>query len=274
MLGWWKLVVGGKLDATNVITPVLSAISRIGLDHTKVLGDTIRQIARDKSHIIKNGIPALSALQTDDAEDEILKRVDITGSQLWRIGNEAEFSLSNMSESGIEFDLSTPYRAYTGLTSPMLGEHMARNAALAVLAADRLAFDGHFKITPEAVRQGLQNVRWHGRGEIIQRDPLFILDGAHTAQGATALSAMLDATFPARKRVMILGFNKDKDVDGFLSSFSTPPEMVFATRAATPRAMEAVDVVAHCTRYGWRATVAPPEKVIEMAIQFSDSQTL
>ncbi len=257
--------LGGRLDATNVIQPELAVITRIGLDHMKVLGETIEEIAADKAHIIKPGVPSVIAPQPPEALRCLQEHIEAVGSVPWRIGHEARFTFHETSVEGTRFDLDTPGRSYRDLVTPMLGAHQAENAAVAVLSAERLSENGRFNITEDAVRAGLRQTKWPGRGEVLSTDPVVLLDGAHTPQGGAALAGMLESCWPGRKRLMVLGFNRDKDVKGFLDCFP-PPDQVIATAARTPRAMPAGEVAELVRAHGWSAEAVEIESAPERAL--------
>lgn len=265
----WALVevgLGGRLDATNVVQPALAAVTRIGLDHTHLLGDTVEKIAWDKGHIIKSGAAAVLGPQNDAAMEVLEARCREVGVTPWRMGRELDLEVRALSSWGSRFTLDTPIRRHRELATPLLGAHMAENAAMAVAAADRLHAEGLADIPPSAVREGLLNTRWPGRGEVLRHDPVLLLDGAHTPQGATALSHMLDSIWPDAPRVMVLGFNHDKDARGFLRSFGAAPARVFATAADTPRAMPPDEVAALVREHGWEAEPAELDEVLDRAI--------
>ena len=258
--------MGGRLDATNVISPILSAITRVGMDHTKVLGDTVGKIAWDKAHIIKSGIPAVIGPQTGEALQVIEERAEHVGSELWRVGREIELEGIVVTDSATRFRLKTPLRDHGELVTPLLGAHMAENVGLAVAAADRLHRDGEFLISPDAVRKGLEKTSWPGRAEILQRDPLTLIDGAHTPQGAAALMKLVNDVWPDLPRVLLLGVNRDKDVNGFLDALGGEPALTVATAADTPRAMSPEELASLLKKRGWNAISANLPEAFERTV--------
>ncbi len=266
--------MGGRLDATNVVDPVLSVITRVGLDHMNVLGNTVGEIAADKAHIIKPGKPAVIAPQLEEALTPIMERAMQTGSELWRIGHEAKLTVREVNVNGTRFDLTTPNRNYTDLRTPLLGAHQAENAATAVLAAERLSADRAYALSSEQVQAGLQLVQWPGRGEIIRRDPIVLLDGAHTPQGAGVLRELLNACWPDRPVHYILGFNRDKRVQDFLKALDRTPEMAYTTAARTPRALSPEDTASIVRQHGWKSQAVALDKVYELALEHADSDAI
>jgi len=258
--------LGGRLDATNVLEPALSAVTRVGLDHTKVLGDTVEKIAWDKAHIIKPGVPAVIGPQSPGALRILEERADTVSSELWRFGSEIHLEGVQVLDCVTRFRLKTPLREHGDLATPLLGAHMAENVGLAVAAADRLHADGEFLIPENAIRNGLMKTRWPGRGEILNRDPLLMIDGAHSPQGAAALDRLLRDLWPDKPRVLILGVNRDKDVLGFLDALGGPPELALATEADTPRALPAGELAVLMRQRGWPVRPVPLLQTVDAAL--------
>jgi len=258
--------MGGRKDATNVVDPLLSVITRIGLDHTHVLGNTFREIAWDKGHIIKPERPAIIGAQPAEALDELEKRAKKTGSELWRLGYEFDYNIIDINYKGVSFNIKTPISEFKNIKINMLGRHQAENAATAIAAIDRLRHDGKYDISDNQIIDGLSEARWEGRAEVICQDPQVVIDGAHTPQGALAMNNLVKDCWAGRDITLILGFNKDKDVDGFLDSFDFIPTRVIATEAKTPRAMKKEHVAELARKRGWEAEIAPVETAIHMAL--------
>ncbi len=266
--------MGGKLDATNVVNPLISAITKIGLDHTHVLGNTLTEIATDKGFIIKPDRPCIIGVQEDEARLVLERRAKDVNSEAWRVGYEISYSVNSISSWGTIFDVSTPSRTHTDLFTPLLGEHQAENATVAVAAADRLNEDGIFNISDDQLRNGLAKTDWSGRAEVLSEDPILIIDGAHTPQGAKVLAKTIDQCWPDSPYIMILGINKDKDGDGFLDCFTKKPETVIATAALTPRAMLPEDVAKMAEKHGIPSEHAPLEEAYRRAIELADENTI
>ncbi len=262
--------MGGKLDATIVVEPILSVITRIGLDHTHVLGGTRGEIAADKAHVIKPGAPAVFAAQTAEALEALDRRAGETGSETWALGREAEFIVKEVTPQGTRFDLTTPSGTHRDLFTSLPGRHQAENAATAVLAADRMAADGRVLLDEGAIRAGLAETKWPGRGELLRREPPLLLDGAHTPEAARALARMVADLWPGAPLRLLLGFNKDKDIEGFLDAFSHPPERALATAAPTPRALPAEEAAERMRRRGWRVDIIGADEALGTALDGAD----
>ena len=204
--------LGGRLDATNVLRPRLAVITSIGLDHTDLLGETLGEIAREKAGIIKPGVPVLSGAVQPEAHAAIAEAAAAHAAPLHRLDDEATLGRIEARLDGLVLDLETPRRAYPALRLDLTGGHQARNAALAVRAAEIL-----FEELPESVmRAGLGAVRQRaglrGRLEVRQRAPLVVADVAHNADSLAAALAFIEARRdPAGRLCVVLGLMRDKE---------------------------------------------------------------
>ncbi len=206
----WEVGLGGRLDATNVVTPLVSVITNIGMDHTEVLGNTLAEIAGEKAGIIKRGVPLVTAVEEDEAWQVIAGQATDLHAPVWRLGHDFHYARQEFGIDGQSFS----YRDQAGDTMRfsilLLGEHQCRNAALAVAAVRQLEQLG-LCISPEAYADGLKHTRWPGRLEIMSRQPFVLVDGAHNPHGTRVLRQALLDYFPGRKLVMVLGILKDKE---------------------------------------------------------------
>jgi dihydrofolate synthase/folylpolyglutamate synthase len=182
--------MGGRLDATNVVTPLICVITNIDLEHTAILGRTLAKIALEKAAIIKPGIPIITAETKPEALKVIKHQAEKNQSMLIQVGSQQE-----------------------GLHSALIGEHQKTNAACAVVAV-RLA---GINVSKEAVVRGLDKVKWPARFQLVSQKPLTIVDGAHNPAGVATLIATLKAQFPGRKFTFVLGTQSDKDSASMLS---------------------------------------------------------
>ena len=242
--------LGGRLDATNVLTPEVSVITSLSLDHTDLLGNTLAEIAREKAGIIKPGIPAVSAPQRAEAI-KVLEAVSRErGSSLTEVGRDWDYDPGSADLDGQAFTA----RRITGGGSeldgeywiPLLGRHQLENATNAIAALDIMHQRG-FHIPIEAVHEGLRSVCWPGRMEILSREPLVIVDGAHNPYSAQVLRRALEEWFPDRRWVLVFGASADKDTAGMLKVLLPISEYTIVTRSDHPRAaspVELADVVA------------------------------
>ncbi len=177
----WETGLGGRLDATNVVTPLVSVITNVAFDHMQYLGPTLAQIAGEKAGIIKPGRPVVTG--ADGEALDVIRQVAA--------------------------DLSAPLTVVAGGVNrtSLLGQHQARNCAVAEAA---LRVSG-LKINPEQLQAGLAQTRWPGRFQIVRSQPVVVLDGAHNAAGAASLAAALLEYFPGRRLALVLGVLRDKN---------------------------------------------------------------
>jgi dihydrofolate synthase/folylpolyglutamate synthase len=206
--------MGGRFDATNVLNPLGVLITGIGFDHEAYLGESLQAIAQEKAGIIRQTAPVVLGPMPGDIGRIFEAHARKWHSPFFRFGQ--EFSLS---ESGsMEFTYQGPRWTIPGLRTNLLGRHQMINAVNA-LALLETAVEGKFSISQAAIRTGLQQVRWRGRLDIIYRDPLIILDGAHNPSGAQVVFDFLHSQIhdcPARKLILVVGMMRDKNHQGFL----------------------------------------------------------
>jgi len=203
--------LGGRLDATNIITPLVSVITNIDLEHTAILGKSLAKIAAEKAAIIKPGIPVVTAEKKLEPLRVIKDYAQKKGSLLIKV------------ESGLKTNL--------------FGEHQRINAACAV-AAIRLA---RIKVSRKAIAQGLKKVNWPGRFQIASRSPLTILDGAHNPAGIQSLVRTLRSKFPGQKFTFIFGVQKDKDAKTMLKLLKPLAKKIIITTSSHKNAAKIVE---------------------------------
>ncbi|NGQ94330.1 bifunctional folylpolyglutamate synthase/dihydrofolate synthase [Brevibacillus sp. SYP-B805] len=201
----WETGLGGRLDATNVVFPLVTVITNIGLDHTDVLGSTLQEIAQEKAGIIKPGVPVVVGEQNPEAL-EVIKSVAVSKrASVYARGN--QFDAEPLEEQLGEqvFTYRSLYRRYPSTYRiRMNGEHQTANAAVAIMAVDLLREFFSFLVEEEEMARGLENTRWPGRLEIVSQQPLILLDGAHNAEGMAALAASMAKLAPVQVRLHLL----------------------------------------------------------------------
>lgn len=177
--------LGGRLDATNVVDPLLTVITTIGHDHTNRLGTTLAEIAREKGGTIKRGVPVISGVKRSQGAD-VLRTMAALKCAPWH-------SVADLSWDNLGWGLNGGSLFFPGwgkVAIGLLGDHQLENAATALLALRELSALG-WPITAEAVREGMAGARWPGRLELLRRDPLLLLDGSHNPEGIAALALSL-----------------------------------------------------------------------------------
>lgn len=237
--------LGGRLDATNVIdAPEIAVITNIGLDHMDCLGDTLELIAREKAGIIKPGCDVVLYSQEKSVEDAIASVCKERGASL-TFADTSLAEVRSVSVDGIEFD----YKGYPSLKTSLLGIYQVRNAVTAIVTAEQLRRKG-YAISEQSIADGLSSAHWPGRLELLRRDPVVIVDGAHNPQGALALTESLGAIFPGRKVNFLIGVLSDKN---YSSAIELTMPMAKSYHTVTPpnsRALSAQELAAEVKRHG------------------------
>ncbi len=250
--------LGGRLDATNVITPRVSVITSLSLDHTYLLGKTLPEIAHEKGGIIKPHVPVVSAPQQEGAMAVLTSIAAERHAPLTVVGRDWQ-------GEGIARTLTgqTIRVRHTGGASPfdgdyhlpLLGDFQVENASVAI-AATALLGETMPWATPEATRAGLQNTVWPGRMEVLKASPPVIVDCAHNPYSARKLIASLHHWFPKTRWVLIYGASNDKDIKGMLQALLPESEHVIVTRSYHPRAAAPYVLADLCAEVGHGAEIA------------------
>lgn len=231
----WETGLGGRLDATNIVTPLASVITNIGLDHQQWLGGTLAEIAAEKAGIIKPGVSVLTATSQPEALAVIADAARRQGASLTEI---------------------TAHHA-SRITHPaLIGEHQRLNAALAVATVEVLR--EKLPVTEAQIQSGLETVNWPGRFQIIQRPggQILVLDGAHNPDGVAVLAAAVRARFPNATPTLILGMLADKDWQAMCRELAGLAAEIIAVPVKSERTTAAADLVAVCREATAKPVVA------------------
>ena len=229
--------LGGRLDSTNIVTPLVSVITSISYEHTDKLGRTLGSIAFEKAGIIKPGVPVICAAQDIAAMKVIDGAAAKNNSTLTRIGREIGFNVTSAGMDGQSFDIKGPSWKYEDLSITLLGGHQVENASLAVAAAEILKSEWG-SIDEGAVRRGVSGTRWPGRLDVVKRNPLIVLDGAHNKASADRLRVAVKSVFEYNRLHVILGVMAEKDLAGICEELSPAADKVYVTRSGSPRAAD------------------------------------
>jgi dihydrofolate synthase / folylpolyglutamate synthase len=249
--------MGGRLDATNIVTPVVSVITDVSLDHQNYLGNTISEIAREKAGIIKENGVLVTLPQHPQANDVIGQVATERNAR----GVSATRYVPNVSPGAVKFDALRPIAHQTGaffrsryflevmneailIETPLIGRHQLRNVALAIATAEELNQHG-FTISPQQVATGIAQTRWPGRFQFIARThahPDCIVDVAHNPAGAWALRSALSENFGDRPITLVFGAMRDKAIPEMLQILAPIVNELVLTHADTPRAANELDI--------------------------------
>lgn len=239
--------MGGRLDSTNVVRPIVSVITNISLDHTRQLGTTLGAIAGEKAGVFKRDRPAVSGERGEEARGVIREAARRSGGVYREV--DKDFSYEYISPLQ-PFVRPTAGRVHvrTWLTDwgimdlPMMGAHQAHNAAVAMAALDVLTEEG-IEVGREAVRRGFARLKWPARVEVMGEGPWVVVDGAHNVASAEALAETLRSCFPETVRTLVFGTTRDKDLRGQLRALLPGTMRVVATKyVENPRALAPEDV--------------------------------
>ena len=244
--------LGGRLDATNVVDPLISVITNISLEHTDVLGDTIEAIASEKAGIIKEGRPLLTAAENKTVLKLFRDRCDILKAPFNRVsyipaeikaGNvEKPFAVQGrIAEEGQFLDYNGFEMQLKDLFIPLRGAYQVMNAGTALAALELLKKE-NILVDESSIRKGLKDTSWPGRLELLDKKPLLIMDGAHNPAAMKKLSESLPDYFFYRKLIIVVGMLADKDTGAMLSDILPLADTVVFTKPTLPRAAEPAEL--------------------------------
>jgi dihydrofolate synthase/folylpolyglutamate synthase len=230
--------LGGKLDSTNVITPNVTIITGIALDHQYLLGNTLTEIAGEKAGIIKKNVPVICGCCIPAPRRVIQKRAREVGAPLTETCDACAIRIKGNSRGRYFFDLKTPVRKYRNLRLSLSGEHQVRNASLAVMAIEALSA---FPINVREIRRGLGRTCWAGRLDEYRSRRRTLLDGAHNPEGAQLLREFLDRR--KEKEVhLVFGAVRDKDIRKIGAALFPVADSIHLTPLANTRSAAPADV--------------------------------
>ena len=235
--------MGGSWDSTNVITADVAVITPISLDHQAWLGDTIRDIAIEKSGIIKQDKIAITSVQDDEAMDALVDAAAENQARLLIEGKDIEVATRIAAVGGQLMGLRTPAALYDEIYLPLFGEHQAHNALLALTAVEMLITGGG-ALSAELVEQGFAAVTSPGRLEIVRSSPTIIVDAAHNAAGIQALAKTIDEEFDFGRLIGVVGILGDKDAETILSYLEPILAEVVVTQSSSVRSTEVTELEA------------------------------
>ena len=240
--------LGGRLDSTNVITPILSVITSISFDHTNLLGNTLEEIAAEKAGIIKSCIPTVIYPQEEVAEIVISSKCQELDSKLYKINKEDAKLINIIKEDKIYQQVKVKLDDEYDVKLPLLGEHQILNLAVALKALEVIK-DKAPKLNMESIVKSIATVRWNGRLEIMSNSPYVVIDGAHNIQGITQLNKNINKYFEYKDMYLILGILADKDVEHMVNVITPKAKKVFTVTPNSMRAETAEELMNEVKKY-------------------------
>ncbi|PMC37147.1 bifunctional folylpolyglutamate synthase/dihydrofolate synthase [Bacillus sp. UMB0899] len=238
--------LGGRLDSTNIIDPIISVITNIGYDHMNILGNTITEITREKAGIIKKGKPIFTAAEKEEALDVLAQTAKEREAPCYSLGT--DISIKNLStwEQGEMFTIQTKHNTYEDVKIKMRGNHQIKNAALAISVIDYLMDQGVVKITIDQVLVGIKKSIWKGRFELIQENPVVIVDGAHNDEGIESLIDTANRHYSHSRIHILFSALSDKNYKKMIERLSNVATSMHFTTFEFPRAAKAEDLFSAC----------------------------
>jgi len=275
-----EALMGGRLDATNVINPIVTAITSISYDHTEMLGNTLSSIAGEKAGIIKPGIPVITAPQKPEALGVIEDRARSIGAPFISISENWELNRQNINLQGQSFDLreigngrKTSFRI-KDLNIPLLGEHQLINANLAIAIVYELSSRG-FTVSEESIRDGLKGVVWPGRLEILSHKPYLIVDGAHNSASVKYLTESLVSLFGETGKTLIFGASTDKDIVEMLENLHPHFHEIILTSSHHKRAEKPEKLLEMLKKLKRNVSIAEcAEEALKRALKMTEPEEL
>ena len=279
--------MGGRLDATNVVEPLVSVIADISLDHQKFLGNTVGEIAREKVGIIRPGGVVVTLPQQPEANDVIGNTILDLGARgvsavqyvppVSPASSQYLVPSTQNNASRYQYPLQVMGKEIL-VETPLVGRHQLRNVALAVAAAEELGKQGHAGITPESIERGIRGTHWPGRFQVLASRadrPEIVLDVAHNPAGAWALRSALSERYDNRPVIFVFGAMRDKAISEMTEILFPLAERVIATRPENPRAASPEEIQQAGTRTGAEIeTVAEVGLALERARQAARQDTV
>ena len=231
--------MGGRWDATNVLTPMVSVITPIDLDHQEYLGNTVEKIALEKTGIIKENIPVIVSNQSKDAAKIILAKAIENNSPIMREGIELDVLERSVGIGGQQLTIANPYGTHSELFLPLFGKHQASNAAVSLTAVE--AFLDR-QIDHDLVQEAFAEFSSPGRLQVLKRNPTIVIDAAHNPAGIKATKQGITESFQFDNLILILAFMGDKDVNQILEELKGFAQVVILTQTNSARALSVVDL--------------------------------
>jgi dihydrofolate synthase/folylpolyglutamate synthase len=241
--------LGGRLDATNVVTPEVSVITSISMEHAEVLGDSLQMIAREKAGIIKPHGVVVSSQQHSEVASVISDVCREKEARLIVVGEDVNWRKLSSDIGGQGLKVDGRVASYE-LSIPLLGEHQLENAATAVAALEVLG------VGAAEIIRGLGKVSWPGRLEVLRQEPIFLVDGAHNEDSARRLKDAIQRDLGFGRVILIMGVSSDKDMAAMVEELATISSFVIATRSRHPRALDPVLLLGEFSKRGVPVEIA------------------
>lgn len=266
--------LGGRIDSTNVIdNSLLSIITTIDYDHMDILGDTLYKIGKEKAGIIKEGGLVVSYPQNSEALKALQEVASEKGADLI-VSPIKNIEIREITDNGATYDFYYKGSNFKKLKINLIGEHQIYNSSLALTSILELRNRKIIEITDEEIITGLMKTEWKGRLEVLSRNPIFLIDGAHNLQGINALKKSLKL-FNYNRLILGIGILKDKDVDSMIEAIAEIADVVIVTEVISPRAMDVMDLASKIKELNDNIIIEKDiNKAINKTMEIADSEDL
>ncbi|WP_426448683.1 bifunctional folylpolyglutamate synthase/dihydrofolate synthase [Paenibacillus sp. S-38] len=240
----WETGMGGRLDSTNIVTPLVSVITNIGHDHMDFLGETLPEIAAEKAAIIKAGVPVVSAVEQPEVIEVVAEAAKARKSTLYLLGRDFHYKTAAVEENKQTFTFHGVFRGIPDAVISMNGPHQVKNAATALMTLEVLRQYYALIIDDEDLLNALQRTQWPGRLELLSESPRLLIDGAHNPEGAQMLAAALKETYRYRKLHFMMGMLSNKNHTGYFRHILPLVDTLILTEPEWHKKAQASDLAA------------------------------
>jgi len=262
--------MGGRLDATRIVDPSVAVITNVALDHQEYLGKRLQDIAAEKAAIIPKRGVCITGIRQPSVRQVIVDTCREREATLLTIGR--EISISRHRDGA--FSYGSPSHAFAHLRCSLVGAHQQANAALAVASVETMAVKG-FTVNEESVRNGLVNVKWEGRLEVLQKSPFLLVDGAHNPAGIGSLCRALRNNFSFRRLIVVFGVLRDKRYTEMIRRLSVLQPLMILTQPPNERSMPPQELLPVARLFLKRAEMIPsPVDAVKYALSLADKDDL
>jgi dihydrofolate synthase/folylpolyglutamate synthase len=212
----WETGLGGRLDSTNIVKPILTVITNVGHDHMEILGDKLELVAAEKAGIIKAGVPVVSAVDQPEVVSVIEQKAKEKNCTLYLSGRQFAYEAVSSQENDQQLNFTGPFRSIEHVGISLNGYHQLQNASVALMTIELLRQYYAFIVEDEVLLRAMKETKWAGRLEMISTAPRILIDGAHNPEGGAALAQALRDTYSYNKLHFIMGMLSTKNHSGYL----------------------------------------------------------
>lgn len=259
----WETGLGGRLDSTNIVAPVVTVITNVGHDHMEILGDTLELVAAEKAGIIKPGVPVVTSCEQPEVLAVIAAKARELNAPLYVMGKQFSYTPGSSALNRQTMDWEGPFRRYNEVVVGLNGPHQLKNASVALMTLEVLRQYMALVLEDEDVYAGFANARWPGRLEMLCESPRLLIDGAHNPEGAETLAQALQGPAYARRKLhFMMGMLSTKNHTGYLRHILPIVDTLILTEPDFHKKLDA-DRLAELVRSMLPASGASPEIVVE-----------